>query len=91
MLTPWSALAPGLQLVLLCLFVGLVLVFIKMNSYERRLQNVEDSFKQYVPYEDYMETFNNMYAAAARGESVAPHLEADLPDDQDDEAVQEDN
>lgn len=69
-------LSQGLQLCLFLLLVGLVLIFIKMNSYEQRIKHLEDNLRNYVTYEDYMETFNNMFAAASRGESVAPFAEA---------------
>lgn len=65
---------PGtaVQLALFLLLVGLVLVFIKMNSYEKRLKEIEDSARNYVLYEDYMELFTNMWKAAERGEDTAP-------------------
>lgn len=76
----WSQLGalhnPRWQLALFFLLVGLVLVFIKMNSYERRIQHLEDALRNYITYEDYMETFNNMWAASERGESVAPFASA---------------
>lgn len=69
-------LSQGVQLCLFLLLVGLVLIFIKMNSYEQRIKHLEDNLRNYITYEDYMESFNNMFAAAARGESVAPFPEA---------------
>lgn len=65
-------LSQGLQVALFLLLVTVVLIFIKMNSYERRLHQLEDTLRNYITYEDYMESFNNMYAAATRGEDVAP-------------------
>lgn len=67
----------NVQIVLFLLLIGLVLVFIKMNSYERRIKNLEDSLRKYITYDDYMESFNNMFAAAERGESVSPFAETD--------------
>lgn len=74
-----SQLSQGVQLALFCMLVGLVLIFIKMNSYERRIKQLEDSLRNYITYEDYMESFNNMFAAATRGESVAPFSAASEP------------
>ena len=71
-----NQLSQGVQLALFFLLVGVVLIFIKINSYERRLKQMEESLRNYITYEDYMESFNNMFAAATRGESVAPFAPA---------------
>lgn len=52
---------PTTQLLIFLLLIGMVLVFIKMNSYERRIKQLEDNLNKYVTYEDYMETFRNMF------------------------------
>lgn len=56
-----NQLSMPVQMIIFFVFIGLVLVFIKMNSYERRIQELEKSLTKYVPYEDYMETFQNMF------------------------------
>lgn len=56
-----TQLSMPVQMIIFFVFIGLVLVFIKMNSYERRIQELENSLTKYVPYEDYMETFQNMF------------------------------
>jgi glucan phosphoethanolaminetransferase (alkaline phosphatase superfamily) len=61
-----------IQLILFLLFIGILLVFIKLNSYEKRIKELEDSLTNYVPYEDFMELFNNMVASTLKGEDVSP-------------------
>lgn len=68
----------SIQLAIFFLLIGLVLVFIKMNSYEKRIKSLEDSLRFYITYDDYMESFNNMFAAKERGESVSPFPEPGL-------------
>ena len=68
-------LSHGMQFALFLLLVGLVLVFIKMATFEKRMKNMEDNMVKYVSFEDYMETFNNMYDAKSNGMSVAPFPE----------------
>jgi len=68
-------LSHGIQIAMFLLLVGLLLVFMKMATFEKRLKNMEDHMTKYVSYEDYMETFNTMWDAKARGGSVAPYPE----------------
>lgn len=79
--TPFDALlsaggVSNMQLAIFFLLIGLVLVFIKMNSYEKRIKSLEDSLRYYITYDDYMESSNNMFAAKERGESVSPFPES---------------
>ncbi len=64
-------LSHGIQIALFLLLVGLILVFMKMTTFEKRLKNMEDHMVKYVTYEDYMETFNNMWSAVQDGEDVS--------------------
>lgn len=66
-------LSHGMQFVLFLLFVGLVLTFLKMATFETRLKNMEDHMLKYVTYEDYMETFNNMWEAKQQGQDISPY------------------
>lgn len=59
-----------MQLFLFLFLVALVCVFIKLNSYEKRIKQLEDSLTKYVTYEDYMETFHNMFHSESNGDSV---------------------
>jgi len=68
-------LSQGMQIAMLLLLVGLVLVFLKSSTLEQRIKNMEDNATQYVSYEDYMETFNNMWDEKSMGGSVAPFEE----------------
>jgi len=80
MFTNLLFLSHGIQIALFLLLVGLVLVFMKMTTFEKRLKNMENHMMKYVTYEDYMETFNNMWEAKMSGDSVAPFPDADLPE-----------
>lgn len=50
-----------LQIAGLFLLGVLIIVFMKMVSFEKRLQNIEASQNHYVTYQDYWETFQNMW------------------------------
>ena len=79
-------LSHGMQIALFLLLIGLILVFMKMTTYEKRLKNMEDNMLKYVTTEDYMETFSNMFDMKERGEDVAPWTaatESSQPDSND--------
>lgn len=65
-------LSHGIQIAMFLLLVGLILVFMKMATFEKRLKNMEDHMTQYVTRDDYLETFNNMWDAKENGFNVAP-------------------
>jgi len=54
-------LSHGIQLAFFFVLVGFVIVFMKLTVIEKRVKNLEDHSRKYVTYEDYMETFNNMF------------------------------
>lgn len=59
-------LSKGVQFCIFLLFVGIVLIFTKMASLEKRIESVEKNWTHYVTNEDYMETFNNMFDERVR-------------------------
>lgn len=66
-------LSQGIQIALFILLVGLIVVFMKMTTFESRLKNMEQNMTQYVTVEEYMETFNNMWYEKLEGRSVSPY------------------
>jgi hypothetical protein len=72
-------LSHGVQIVMLFFLVGLVLVFMKLSNFEKKLKQLEESQSKYISYEDYMESFNNMWDFKMQGKSVSPFPQSTLP------------
>lgn len=70
-------LSHGIQIALFLLLVGLILVFMKMTAFEKRLKNMEDNMLHYVTTEEYMETFNAMWEEKQRGGYVGAYQDYD--------------
>jgi len=66
-------LSQGVQLILFFFFIGLILVFMKVSNLEKKIKHLEDNQIKYISYEDYMESFNNMWDAKLQGKSVSPY------------------
>jgi len=45
-------LSHGVQIVMLFFLVGLVLVFMKLSNFEKKLKQLEESQSKYISYED---------------------------------------
>lgn len=65
-------LSHGVQLCMFLLLVGLILVFMKMTTFEVKLKNMEEHMSKFITAEEYMESFNNMYDEKAAGRSTSP-------------------
>lgn len=71
-------LSHGVQIAMLLFMFGLVLVFMKMTTLEKRVKTLENDQKSYMSYEDYMESFNNMFDSKLQGKSVSPFPESSI-------------
>jgi hypothetical protein len=65
-------LSNGVQLCLFLLLVGLMLVFMKLATVDRKIKNIDEHLGLYVTNEDYMETFNNMWDEKLQGGNTTP-------------------
>jgi hypothetical protein len=64
-------LSQGVQIAMLLFLFGLVMVFMKMSALEKRVKNLEQNQRNYISYEDYMESFHNMFTLESQGKNVA--------------------
>lgn len=64
-------LSQGMQIAIFCVFVVLMLIFMKIVALEERIKNTENSLNNYVTVGDYMETFNVMWNEKEKGNSVS--------------------
>lgn len=68
-------LSQGVQIALFVLLIGLIMVFMKMTTFEKRLKSMEVNMSNYLSKEEYMETFNNMWYVKQQGGTVSPYEE----------------
>lgn len=53
----------GLQLAFFAVLIGFFIMFMKFAVLEQRVKNIEASQTQYLTYDEYLETFKNMWLA----------------------------
>ena len=63
----------GLQLAVLVFFVVLVLIFMKMTSYEQKIKDLQNNMVNYITTDEYLESFNNLLDDKLAGKNISPY------------------
>ena len=71
--SPNLTMSPLMQIALFGILLIFVMVFMKITTFEKRLDNIEKNLSNYVTSDQYMETFNGMWNEKLQGRSVSPY------------------